>query len=290
MRDPEWILNKAGNKNTKCSDTKICTVCLSTALKREPFYYLWDGRRWDILRCKRCKHEFVYPLLTHSEQKKIYGDHYFKNGGDWVCGIWDGSYIQNESNLRREAEEVLKMIPLSCGELLEVGCAGGFFLDEARKKGYGVIGIEPNSSMAEFGKAKLSIEVIASPIEMVEENKFSTQFDAIVLMDVLEHIPHPYKAMRKLSAWLKEGGFLLIRGPLSNDPTVKIKQFLRRLIGKQKRLPRYPLDVNWFSKRSLEYLVNQFGINVVSYLDESRGFANVLAQKKAKKVISPPFA
>jgi len=53
--------------------------------------------------------------------------------------------------------------------------------------------------MAEFGKVQLSIEVIASPIEMVEENKFSAQFDAIVLMDVLEHIPHPYKAMRKLS-------------------------------------------------------------------------------------------
>ncbi len=82
----------------------------------------------------------------------MYADEYFEDGGAWVCGFWTGSYQNNEKKLRHEARSALKMLPTTGRRLLEIGAAGGFFLDEARASGYAVTGIELNRTMAEWGE------------------------------------------------------------------------------------------------------------------------------------------
>src|SRR5439155_13768586 len=153
-------------------DHALCSVCRSGSLQPMPFYYMWRGRRWSILRCMVCTHEFVNPRITRVEQDVIYSDPYFTAGGDWVEGVWPLGYIEAEKTLRREAAEVLDMLPRHDGRLLEFGCAGGFFLDEARKRGFEVEGIELNAKMVSHARLALGLPVIQARIEDIEDDRF----------------------------------------------------------------------------------------------------------------------
>jgi 2-polyprenyl-3-methyl-5-hydroxy-6-metoxy-1,4-benzoquinol methylase len=256
-----------------------CCVCRSKSVRAEPFYYSWRSRRWWIVRCAACTHRFVYPFLTRAEQEVVYDDNYFTANGDWVEGVWPLGYVQAEPNVRKEAAEILDMLPRRRGRLLEIGCAGGFFLDEARKRGFDVAGIELNATMAAHARTTLGLNVIQGRIEDIDSGSLRQSFDIIVLMDVLEHIPDPRALFHKISDWLAPEADLLIRGPLHNDPIAEAKEWIRRLMGIQKELPGYPLDVNGFTKKSLTRLLGQFGFGAFVWINEGRDFANLTARR-----------
>jgi len=260
-------------------DDLRCCVCRSTSIHVEPFYYSWLERRWWIVRCANCTHRFVYPFLTRTEQEQVYDDHYFTAKGDWVEGVWPLGYVQAEHNVRKESAEVLDLLPASRGRLLEIGCAGGFFLDEARKRGFDVVGIELNPSMAAHAQAALGLNVIQGRIEDIDSRSMPQSLDVIVLMDVLEHIPDPWALCHKITPWLASDALMLIRGPLHNDPVAKAKEWMRRIAWIEKELPGYPLDVNRFTKKSLTRLLGQFGFGDFEWVKETRGFANLVARR-----------
>lgn len=169
------------------------------------------------------------------------------------------------------------MLPLSSGRLLDIGCAGGVFLDEARNRGFDVFGIELNSSIAAYARSTYHVEVLATRLEDVGANQWSHHFDVVTLLDCLEHVPQPLAAMKKIAQWLRPGGFVFIRGPLSNSPVARIKEGLRRTLRVRKRLPGYPLDANAFNKRSLETLLERSCFQSAVWIGETPSFANLLA-------------
>jgi 2-polyprenyl-3-methyl-5-hydroxy-6-metoxy-1,4-benzoquinol methylase len=121
-----------------------CTACNGRNAKADPFYYDWGDRCFGIYRCPDCTHQFVYPPVSPTDQAAIYGDNYFSSGGDWACGIFAGGYADSEAQLVEEAHQILDMLPIQAGRLLDIGCAGGVFLNEARTRGFSVQGIELN--------------------------------------------------------------------------------------------------------------------------------------------------
>jgi SAM-dependent methyltransferase len=258
-----------------------CTVCSSSEVRKEPFHYFWKDRRWDMMRCRQCTHGFVFPPVGEFEQKEMYSDDYFDAAGDWVEGYWPLSYLEAEPRLREEALQVLDMIPVSRGHMPEIGCAGGFFLDEARKRGFEVAGIETNESMAAHARERLGLNVINARIEDVGDDAFAHRFDVLVMMDVLEHIPHPRELFGKASRWLAPGAYVLVRGPLHNDPMAQLKEGLRRLARIEKQLPGYPLDANAFTRRSLTRLLEGAEVGELSWIGEVRGFANLVGRRRA---------
>jgi cyclopropane fatty-acyl-phospholipid synthase-like methyltransferase len=213
------------------------------------------------------------------EQEAVYDDRYFTAEGDWVEGVWPLGYVQAEPQVRREAAEVLDMVPRRGGRLLEIGCAGGFFLDEARRRGFDVAGVELNATMAAHARSVLGLDVIQGRIEDVDWDAVAGPVDVLVLMDVLEHIPDPHGLLRQVSARLAADACLLIRGPLHDDPVARAKEWVRRVLWIEKELPGYPLDVNLFTKRSLVRLLGQFGFGHFTWIGAARDFANLVARR-----------
>ncbi len=154
-------------------------------------------------------------------------------------------------------------------------------MHEARKSGFDVLGIEPNPSMVSHAIEKLGLNVRCSWIEDVADDQFSQDFDVLVAMDVLEHVPQPGRLFKKLDRWLAPDATVVIRGPLHNDPVAHAKESLRRLLRIEKQLPDYPLDVNWFTKKSLRRLLSIIGVRAPRFIGESRGFANVVGVRGA---------
>lgn len=98
------------------------------------------------------------------------------------------------------------------GELLDVGCATGLFLDAARRLGgWEVQGVEPNNNAAQFGRRQLGLDIKLGTFANVDFDRRS--FDVITMWDVLEHLHHPTAALEKAAQLLKDGGVLLARVP-----------------------------------------------------------------------------
>ena len=96
------------------------------------------------------------------------------------------------------------------GRLLDVGCAHGFFLAEARRRGYVVVGVEAHPDMAGFARGALRLDVVEGLWSDVEPA--SKLFEVITFNDSLEYMPDPVAALRKAAARLARGGRRIRQG------------------------------------------------------------------------------
>ena len=256
-----------------------CVACDHESSRRDPFYYDWLGREFWVYRCPACTHQFLWPHVTPEDQRLIFDDQYFAHGGDWLQGPHRGeAYGTAEKLLRKEARYILKLLPIGYGRrLLDVGCAGGVLLDEARSAGFDVEGVEINPAMARQARLRFGLTVTTGRVEDVTRVPDMPLFDVVTLCDVLEHLPRPLATLRKLRHWMPAGGTLLIRGPLHNSAMAQAKEQARRLFRVVKRLPKYPLDANWFNPTSLKAMLKAAGFGRPDWCNRTPDFANAVA-------------
>jgi 2-polyprenyl-3-methyl-5-hydroxy-6-metoxy-1,4-benzoquinol methylase len=194
----------------------------------------------------------------------MYADEYFDDAGAWVCGYWKGSYVSNERKLRQEARETLALLPRTSGKLLEIGSAGGFFLDEARMAGFDVTGIELNERMAEWGRSTLGLEILAGIFEKLEFE--ASSFDVIVAQDVLEHVRDPRKFVSKVSGLLAPGGLFFVRGPLEQSLRESFYLGSRRLLRRSPLMRQEaPYHLQGFARQSFRTVVERSGLQLLHF-------------------------
>jgi SAM-dependent methyltransferase len=203
-------------------------------------------------------------MPTDDEISRMYADEYFEEGGAWVCGYWKGGYLSNEQKLRREARSALTLLPATGRRLLEIGAAGGFFLDEARSAGYSVTGIELNETMAEWGRSALGLHMITGSFEATELDVAS--FDVIVAQDVLEHVRDPREFVARVARLLAAGGVFLVRGPLEQSWKDSIFRTLRRFRQQsQEVIKEPPYHLQGFVRSSFRRLIEGSGLSLTQF-------------------------
>ena len=103
-----------------------------------------------------------------------------------------------------------KQLPLPGSKVLDIGTAGGAFLNAAEQFGYDAYGMEPSADLVARGKARgLNIEQ-----GTIENHSFEYgSFDMVCLWDVIEHLPDPKLALVEIRKLLKPKGTLLINFP-----------------------------------------------------------------------------
>ncbi len=129
------------------------------------------------------------------------------------------TYYEDEENLRKMARRrlsILKQHLKPYGKrLLEIGCATGFFLSEAKKIGFDVCGVEISKTEAEYGRES-GLNIFNGSFLEYCENK---NFDVICAFFVLEHFSNQDKVWEKIFSLLKEDGFLFFALPSLYGPT-----------------------------------------------------------------------
>ncbi len=150
----------------------------------------------DIFRCRSCAMVFNEPAPDSADVADEYEQ------------VEDPEYLaQRESRhltFHRELDAIEKV--QGKGELLDVGCYTGFFLECARERGWNVSGVEPSRWAAEYARNELAVEIFNGPVERYTTDR---SFDVVTMWDVLEHLPNPVEVLSILRQYVKPDGLLV---------------------------------------------------------------------------------
>jgi len=166
-----------------------CILCGSTDCQSSPL----------LVRCSQCGSGFStsVPPLNYYEDK---------------YSITQKSIDETEHRrLFRFPEQIrwlrrIEQVSPAGSTLLDIGCDKGYFLDEARRHGYNVLGVEPSRAARSYCE-RVGLSVV-SQLSLV-----TMTFDVITMWHSLEHFPDPNETIRSISRLLNKGGHLFIRVP-----------------------------------------------------------------------------
>jgi SAM-dependent methyltransferase len=168
------------------------------------------------------------------------------------------------ANFRTIAARLEALRPLNGAEVLDVGCAHGWFLDTVTAHGAKAVGVEPDAAMAAVARAG-GHEVVEGMFPNVVAER--GPFDVIVFNDVLEHIPDVDRALTSCRRLLRPGGLLSINIPSADGIAFRVGGALARIgvDGPYERLWQYGLPsphVHYFPPSALSALVAGRGFDV----------------------------
>ncbi len=223
----------------------LCPCCGDGRLPTT-VYSKWS---FPIARCLGCG--FGQTVVCEGfDSRSLYDDSYFN--GQKKDGYAD--YLGSEKILRREFSVSLnwfRRYGVAHGDLLEIGCAYGFFLDEASEY-FDVRGVEVAKDAVVYCRSQGFN--VAESLQAVIGNS-TKKLDAIVMLDVIEHLDDLSETFETLRASVRPGGGLMIT-------TGDWGSILARLMGSHWRLMTPPQHLSFFTRSAMKTLLNRHGFQI----------------------------
>jgi SAM-dependent methyltransferase len=163
---------------------------------------------YNLHQCEQCLHIYVNPMPTDAQLREHYQNPaYFEGEHDQGYESYEAMHRALQPHFDRRLVEINTQ-QQAAGNILDIGCADGFFLQRARLKGWHVHGVELSESMAIKASATLGIPV-ANSLETLD----ASNLDAVTLWEVIEHVPRPVDFLKSIHDRLKAGGVLMFSTP-----------------------------------------------------------------------------
>ncbi|MCX6760359.1 MAG: class I SAM-dependent methyltransferase [Candidatus Nealsonbacteria bacterium] len=230
---------------------KNCKICGSFDLKVFPNKYFKN----TLLRCQKCGLIFVYPQPEFCMIKNIYAQNYFKNSSSHSIGY--ENYLKDKPNIMKTFERRLKNIEAlypKKGEILDLGCAMGFFLEVAKNHGWNPHGVEISEYASNIAKKRFGNNIFNGVLN--QACFLEDSFDIITMWDYLEHIPDPSFELSLIWKLLKKGGMVILSTPNANSLPHKI--FRDRWMGYKDQEHLY-----YFSEKNMRTLLQKNGFKIL---------------------------
>lgn len=168
------------------------------------------GQHGDLYRCRNCGAVDQPSLPTGRALHELYRE------------MRDDSYLAEEAGRRAAARRLLDLLARgrAPGRLLDIGCGHGLLLDEARRAGWEAVGLELSTHAAAYAHDVLGADVREVAFEDFDPG--ARRFDAVLIVDVFEHLADPPAALDRCVELLAPGGLLCIVTPDPSSLTAKI--------------------------------------------------------------------
>ena len=111
--------------------------------------------------------------------------------------------------------DILELIPNYKNQnILEIGCGNGSTLGYLKRKGYAkiTVGIESNLDCKKKSFKNDIDHFISEDVENLEF-KLKIKFNLILILDVFEHLIHPWKVFNQFSNHLEKDGLFIVSIP-----------------------------------------------------------------------------
>ena len=179
-----------------------------------------DGDRptaYRVVRCNACGLVYVNPRQQEEYVTEIYRDAgYFSRAEDSTTGY--SHYVADKDLHVLFFQEQLTALEsrIPRGRLLDVGCAYGFLLEAAARRGWQPRGVELSADAAEHVRREFGLPVFNGKLR---DARFAdAEFDAVVMNDVIEHMTDPLAELREVQRLLRSGGMVMLHTPNEASP------------------------------------------------------------------------
>jgi glycosyltransferase involved in cell wall biosynthesis/2-polyprenyl-3-methyl-5-hydroxy-6-metoxy-1,4-benzoquinol methylase len=173
-----------------------------------------------IVRCKDCGHVFLNPRIKrgediHSTTLDYLKRCYLKEYTRLKC-LDSEKVLLSTKNYRYYLPFLEEISPFRVNNrLLDYGCAIGLFLLAAKQDGWEGYGLEMSEMLVRYGQVNFNLDIGCG---LIEGCAFPPSFfDAITMIEVLEHVFNPFTTLEKTYSLLREGGIVLITTPNFNS-------------------------------------------------------------------------
>jgi 2-polyprenyl-3-methyl-5-hydroxy-6-metoxy-1,4-benzoquinol methylase len=210
----------------------------------------WQRDGHAIVACRACGLVYVGDDLSTIDFDALYDERYYTGGHEAAFADYLGQAAARRRMARRKLFGLRRIKPR--GRLLDIGCAAGFFLAEARAH-YEVQGVEPSAFAARFAREQLKLPVFTGTLQAAVLP--AGHFDLVTLWDVIEHVADPVALLAEVERLLApQGRVVLTTGDIGSAYA-------------QARLPEWhlltpPFHLYFYDRRTLAATAARAGLQV----------------------------
>jgi 2-polyprenyl-3-methyl-5-hydroxy-6-metoxy-1,4-benzoquinol methylase len=212
----------------------------------------YTGQTLELVRCARCG--FGQPAALPTLPRyfdRMYDQRWEES---WVVQEFDAAY--KDYIFLLILRELDRRVQSASRRLLDVGAHAGRFLHLARTAGWDAEGIELNPRTAVYAAARTGATVYQMNAQALADR--GRRYDAVVLTDVLEHIPDPVALLTTLASLTTPGGVIAVKVPCGPSQVIK-ENVLAAISSHRVTLADNLVHVNHFSARSLRLALDRAG-------------------------------
>jgi 2-polyprenyl-3-methyl-5-hydroxy-6-metoxy-1,4-benzoquinol methylase len=229
-------------------EERVCPFCHTHG---DPRYARADGL--TICACYSCGAFFISPCPSEQQIADFY-QHYFTMHR--TCGGLD-SYaarrlLATDPYADPLVSELASIMDLKGKRILEVGCGRGTNLVKFKKLGARVEGIDPDPDAVTFVREKLGIQSVAQGTlsDVIPEHVY----DAVLLVDVIEHLYYPFGTLEQAMLKLNRGGVLAILTPNASSALLDPAPLLFRVDFEH---------LQYLSRRTCSFIAAALGVDLI---------------------------
>jgi 2-polyprenyl-3-methyl-5-hydroxy-6-metoxy-1,4-benzoquinol methylase len=241
-----------------------CPVCASARIAK-----LAAVRHMPYDRCRSCGFVFCNPYPPESVRDAFYNSAFYTNYRilEDLARARDPYFsISTYIDMRTLAGRLAELSPAS---VLDYGCGTGSFLALLRDE-FGmadVHGLEISSQARERANRAYGLTIAADAAELAHDT-----FDAVLLLEVIEHVPDPLAFLDDVVARVAPGGVLVITTPA-------VDNLVGRHLVSQCAHYTAPSHVSLFTSRSMHTLLDRQRLVPVRVdTDSAHGTARALVR------------
>ncbi len=229
-----------------------------------------------IFVCRQCGVQFSDRIQSGKEPE--YGQEYqnLMTGSINATEMDSGILEQSEVRIRLIKEEFRE------GNLLDVGCSTGIFLEKAMENGFSVYGLDPSEYACKETKQRLGLGDDRIFKESIQNSRIlqEKKFDVITVWDVIEHCLSPREDLERMLHALNPKGIIVIRTPDTSSIFFQTALLISKISVGMVKFPLLSLYHSdhfvLFNRKSLGHLFSQVG------LKDHRMLADSLIWKRFK--------
>lgn len=226
-----------------------CNNCGSS--RHSILYEAGVAQKNRIIKCDNCSLMFAHPLMQTNLKR-------YASSGESLEPLTSQS-----TEVRRgqdkfpdyvKVETVLDELVPSKGLVVEIGSYSGLLLDFFRRRGWRVLGVEPDSRAAMYARTTYGIDVCEGTIDAVELP--SGYADAVVMLHVIEHVDDPTSVVSQVHRLLRPDGVFVVETPCYDS-------LIFRVLGRRERSIGCDGHIYFYTVETLERLLHNIGFQIL---------------------------
>ncbi len=235
-----------------------CPVCDSTHFQQVLSVkdFTVSEETFSIMECATCSLRFTQDVPAKNSISAYYASEDYISHSDTSKGFINKMYKKvRQITLKQKARWVHANSHKKNVKLLEIGSGTGAFASEMKRRGWDVMGLEPDERARQ--NAMELYQLSLQPVENIYTLP-AASFDAIVLWHVMEHVHDLHDYMKMFRELLTPDGVLIIAVPNYTSTDAKIyKEYWAAY-----DVPRH---LYHFSPAAMKKLVEKHGMVIKDY-------------------------